>query len=196
MVVHGASDAFPPLKSALEGILEIWKQCEVRPNLLYNIPSPSKLLQRTAEAEDEFGKIKSKLELLMKIADTYAKNPQETTTVGLSERLESLSRYVLRSTVPAYLNQSHSQIGQLRSSVESKLGRERLAEAAKSRVDVRDIKILVGAITSILDEFHVRSRICRWPPPSDIVIAREWCGGRDEYRRDYERYAGTRSEAA
>jgi len=30
MVVHGASDAFPPLKSALGGILEIWKQCEVR----------------------------------------------------------------------------------------------------------------------------------------------------------------------
>jgi len=29
-VVHGASDAFPPLKSALGGILEIWKQCEVR----------------------------------------------------------------------------------------------------------------------------------------------------------------------
>jgi len=28
-VVHGASDAFPPLKSALGGILEIWKQCEV-----------------------------------------------------------------------------------------------------------------------------------------------------------------------
>jgi len=28
-VVHGASDAFPPLKSALRGILEIWKQCEV-----------------------------------------------------------------------------------------------------------------------------------------------------------------------
>jgi len=29
-VVHGASDAFPPLKSALGGILEVWKQCEVR----------------------------------------------------------------------------------------------------------------------------------------------------------------------
>jgi len=28
-VVHGASDACPPLKSALGGILEIWKQCEV-----------------------------------------------------------------------------------------------------------------------------------------------------------------------
>ena len=33
-VVHGAPDAFPPLKSALGGILEIWKQCEVRNQLL------------------------------------------------------------------------------------------------------------------------------------------------------------------
>ena len=36
-VVHGAPDAFPPLKPALEGILEIWKQCEVRHQLLYNL---------------------------------------------------------------------------------------------------------------------------------------------------------------
>jgi len=33
-VVHGAPDAFPPLKSALGGILEIWKQCEVRYHVL------------------------------------------------------------------------------------------------------------------------------------------------------------------
>ena len=38
-VVHGASDAFPPLKSALGGILEIWKQCEVR----YMLPRSSSL---------------------------------------------------------------------------------------------------------------------------------------------------------
>jgi len=33
-VVHGASDAFPQLKSALIEILEIWNQCEVRCRLL------------------------------------------------------------------------------------------------------------------------------------------------------------------
>jgi len=36
-VVHGASDAFPPLKSALGGILEIWKQCEVCSLSLYDV---------------------------------------------------------------------------------------------------------------------------------------------------------------
>jgi len=40
-VVHGAPDAFPPLKSVLEGILEIWKQCEVRHQLPYNVACPS-----------------------------------------------------------------------------------------------------------------------------------------------------------
>jgi len=35
-VVHSASDAFPPLKSALGGILEIWKQCEVCDLLLHD----------------------------------------------------------------------------------------------------------------------------------------------------------------
>jgi len=33
-VVHGASNAFPPLKSALIEVLEIWNQCEVRRLLL------------------------------------------------------------------------------------------------------------------------------------------------------------------
>ena len=28
-IAHASSDAFPPLKSVLGGILEIWKQCEV-----------------------------------------------------------------------------------------------------------------------------------------------------------------------
>ena len=40
-VVHGASDAFPPLKSALGGILEIWKQCEVCHLLHYSALSRS-----------------------------------------------------------------------------------------------------------------------------------------------------------
>ena len=59
------------------------------------------MLQITTEAEDEFGKLKSKLEILMKIADTYAKDPHKTSTAGLSERLKSLSRYALGSKVPA-----------------------------------------------------------------------------------------------
>jgi len=59
------------------------------------------LLQITAEAEDELGKFKSKLEILTKIADTYAKDPQETTIAGLPERFESLSRYVSGSIVLA-----------------------------------------------------------------------------------------------
>jgi len=59
------------------------------------------LFQVTAEAQDEFRKLKSKLEILMKIADTYAKDPQETSTADLSERLESLSRYLLGSIVLA-----------------------------------------------------------------------------------------------
>ena len=36
-VVHGASDAFPPLKSALIEVLEIWNQCEVRRLLLQDL---------------------------------------------------------------------------------------------------------------------------------------------------------------
>jgi len=40
-VVHGASDAFPPLKSALGGILEIWKQCEVCNLSLHDVSSLS-----------------------------------------------------------------------------------------------------------------------------------------------------------
>jgi len=40
-VVHGASDAFPPLKSALGGILEIWKQCEVCDPSLHDLSSLS-----------------------------------------------------------------------------------------------------------------------------------------------------------
>jgi len=36
-VVHGASDAFPPLKSALIEVLEIWNQCEVRRSLLQDL---------------------------------------------------------------------------------------------------------------------------------------------------------------
>jgi len=51
-------------------------------------------LQRTAEAEDEFRKLKSKLVALMNIADTYAKEPQGTPTTNLSQRLERLSRYL------------------------------------------------------------------------------------------------------
>jgi len=58
------------------------------------IISISLLFQRTAEAEDEFGKLKSKLEILMNIADACATDPQGTPTTGLSERLESLARYV------------------------------------------------------------------------------------------------------
>jgi len=40
-VVHGASDTFPLLKSALVEILEIWKQCEVRHLLLQHVFSRS-----------------------------------------------------------------------------------------------------------------------------------------------------------
>ena len=50
--------------------------------------------QRTAEAEDEFGKLKSKLVAFMNIADTYAKEPQGTPTTDLSKRLERLARYI------------------------------------------------------------------------------------------------------
>ena len=34
-IVHSASDVFPPLKSAIGGVLEVWKQCEVRRELSY-----------------------------------------------------------------------------------------------------------------------------------------------------------------
>jgi len=37
MVVRGAPDRYPLLKSALGGILEIWKECDVRHQLLYNV---------------------------------------------------------------------------------------------------------------------------------------------------------------
>jgi len=50
-VVHGASDAFPPLKSALGGILEIWKQCEVR----YRFPKAFDHVL-TAASEDRRGR--------------------------------------------------------------------------------------------------------------------------------------------
>jgi len=36
-VVRGASDAFPPLKSALVKILEFWKQCKVRIVMIQNV---------------------------------------------------------------------------------------------------------------------------------------------------------------
>ena len=50
--------------------------------------------QRTAEAEDEFRKLKSKLVALMNIADTYAKEPQGTPTTDLPKRLERIARYI------------------------------------------------------------------------------------------------------
>jgi len=56
-------------------------------------------------------------------------------------------------------NHSCSDIGQLRSSVDNKLGRSQLNKAAQSRIDVGDIKTLTAAISSILDVFHVRSNI-------------------------------------
>jgi len=49
-------------------------------------------LQRTAEADDEFGKLKSKLEALLKVA---AKAPPGPYTSNLSMRLQSLSEYVV-----------------------------------------------------------------------------------------------------
>jgi len=51
-------------------------------------------VQRTTEAEDEFGRLKSKLVALMNIANTYAKEPQGNPTNDLSKRLERLTRYI------------------------------------------------------------------------------------------------------
>jgi len=53
----------------------------------------------TSEAEDEFGKLKSKLEALMNITDTYAKSPQDTYTHDLHQRLDNLAMYVLCSLI-------------------------------------------------------------------------------------------------
>jgi len=81
----------------------------------------------------------------------------EPSTANLSIRLQSLSEYAIfsRSHMLAYL--FCSDIGQLRDSVNNKLGRSRVAKAAQSRIDIGDIKKLVDSISSILDVFHVRS---------------------------------------
>ena len=61
--------------------------------------------------------------------------------------------------------------------MELKLGRDQLTVAPQSRIDVDDIQTLSGAISSILDVFHVRASVPSSTQQSDLIIAREWrCG--------------------
>jgi len=57
--------------------------------------------------------------------------------------------------------------------MESKLGRDRLTETPQLRIDVGDIETLSGAISSILDIFHVRASISSSSQQSDLIVARE-----------------------
>ena len=115
--------------------------------------------QTTAEAEEGLGKLKSKLEALVNITDMYTKGPQETSTDNLSKSLEDFARYIVYSSMLKWLDHSRSEIGKLRSSIDDKLGRDQLTAATQSRIYVGDIETLSGAISSILDVFHVRSSV-------------------------------------
>ena len=131
----------------------------------------------TSEAEDGLRKLKSKLQALMDIADTFAKGPQDTSTHGLAKRLDNLAKYVFSSFMSKCPDQCRSEISKLRSSVNNKSGRDRLTEAVPLRVNVDDITALDDAISPFLGVFHVSSGVSIHAPPSDLFVDREWrCG--------------------